>query len=113
MKITRIYAGPDGQSHFGETEISFEGGPGGIGQQSDRKATDVLFRERKGRHESEWHHVAQKQLVILLDGEIEVEIGDGAKRHFKAGDFFLCEDMTGQGHKVHGMNRKTIVVMLT
>ena len=112
MRITRIYAGPDGQSHFGEIEFPFEGGPGGIGQASDRKATDVLFRGRAGRHESEWHHVAQKQLVILIDGEVEVEIGDGARRQFKVGDFFLCEDLTGQGHKVHGINRKTIVVML-
>jgi hypothetical protein len=60
----------------------------------------------------DWHHLPKRQLVILLEGELEVEIGDGTQRRFSAGDVFLCEDTTGQGHKVRGMNRKTIVVQL-
>ena len=112
MKITRTYSGEDGQSHFGEVDISFTCGPGGIGQPSDMKATGILFREREGRHESEWHRVQQKQLVIVVGGEVEVEIGDGTRRKFKVGDCYLCEDIFGQGHKVHGMNRRTIVVRL-
>jgi uncharacterized cupin superfamily protein len=34
----------------------------------------------------------------MLSGEMEVEIGDGSKRRFKAGDVLLAEDTTGQGH---------------
>ena len=112
MKITRIYAGPDGQSHFDEIEIPFETKPG-IGRQSESmKATEVFIRENKGRHESDWHHLPKRQLVVLLEGELEVEISDGTQRRFSAGDVFLCEDTTGQGHKVRGMSRKTVVVQL-
>jgi len=112
MKITRVYAGPDGVSHFDKWEISYEIKPD-IGRQSlPMKANEVVFREKEGRHEGGWHCVPQKQLVVLFEGELEVETSDGDKRHFNAGDVFLCEDMTGQGHKVRGMNRKTLVIRL-
>jgi uncharacterized cupin superfamily protein len=111
-KITRIFTGPDGQSHFDEIDIAIEDKPG-IGRQSQTmKATATFIRENKGRHESDWHRLPQRQLVILVEGELEVEIGDGSKRRFTAGDIFLCEDTTGQGHKVRGINRKTVVVQL-
>jgi uncharacterized cupin superfamily protein len=111
-KITRIFTGPDGQSHFGEIELPIEDKPG-IGRQSETlKATAMFIRQNHGAHESDWHRLPQKQMVILVEGELEVEIGDGTKRRFTAGDIFLCEDTTGQGHKVRGMNRKTVVVQL-
>lgn len=112
IKLPRIYAGSDGQTHFGEIDINMDDKPG-IGQQTESlKAEEVVIRGKKGVHESDWHCVPQKQLVILLEGEMEVEIGNGTRRLFKAGDVFLCEDTTGQGHKVRAMNRKTIVVRL-
>jgi hypothetical protein len=112
IKLSRVYTGPDGQSHFGEIEIPTEDKPG-IGRQSRTiRATGAFIREKKGGHESDWHNVPHRQLVILIEGELEVEIGDGTKRRFNPGDIFLCEDTTGQGHKVHGLNRKTVVVQL-
>ena len=112
MKLTRVYSGSDGQSHFGEFELPVEDKPG-VGPQSiSLKATEVFYRENKGGHESDWHRATQKQFVVLLEGELEVEVGDGSKHRFTAGDIFLCEDATGQGHKVRGRNRKTVVVRL-
>jgi quercetin dioxygenase-like cupin family protein len=112
INLTRVYTGPDGQSHFGEIEIPVEDKPG-IGRQSaSLKASEVFIRENEGGHESDWHRLPQKQLVILLEGTLDVEVGDGTRRLFNAGDIFLCEDLTGQGHKVRGMNRKTVVVRL-
>lgn len=112
-KITRIFTGPDGQSHFDEIEIPIGEKPG-IGHQSDTiSATGMFFRGKKGSLESDWHRVSARQMVILLEGELEVEMGNGAKRRFTAGDVFLCEDMTGQGHKVRGVDRKTVVVQLS
>ena len=111
-KITRIFTGPDGQSHFDETEIPIKDKQD-FGWQSEAiKATAVFIRGKKGRHEGDWHKLSQKQLIILLEGELEVEVGDGTKRRFTAGDIFLCEDTTGQGHKVLGVNRKAVIVQL-
>ena len=111
-KLVRIYAGDDGQSHFDEIEIPMNDTPD-LGQVSDAiKAKELHFRNKKGVHDGDWHCVKGKQLVILIDGTLDVEVGDGSKHHFKSGDVFFCEDLTGQGHKVFGVDRKTIVIRL-
>ena len=45
----------------------------------------------------------QKQFIILLDGEIEIETSLGVKRRFKAGDVLLVEDVEGKGHKTRNL----------
>ena len=47
----------------------------------------------------EWHTAPQRQYVMFLKGETEIEVSDGEKRHFKTGDVFLVEDTTGKGHR--------------
>ena len=112
IKLTRVFSGPDGESHFGEMEIPMAEKPGSGRQTESIKATAVCVRERNGVHEGDWHPVPMPQLVVLVEGELEVEVGDGTKHLFTAGDIFLCEDKTGKGHRVRGVNRKTVVVQL-
>ena len=115
MKLTRIYPGEDGASHFEEREIALEDG-GPIGRLSASiPATGIIFRETDPNYDYDWHPVPQRQFIIMLEGELEVEVGDGAKRHFSAGDVLLFEDTTGQGHRSRTTNnqvRKTIFVTL-
>jgi hypothetical protein len=33
-----------------------------------------------------------------LQGQAEIELGDGTKRRFGQGDVLLSEDLTGEGH---------------
>ncbi len=46
-----------------------------------------------------WHTAPQRQYVMFLAGETEIEVSDGEKRIFKTGDVFLVEDTTGKGHR--------------
>ena len=115
MKITRLYTGEDGESRFEDVEIALEDA-GAIGRLSAAiPATGVIFRETDPDYDYDWHPAPQRQYIIMLQGELEVEAGDGTKRHFSAGDVLLVEDTTGRGHRSRTTNnqvRKTIFVTL-
>ena len=53
--------------------------------------------------------------MVNLEGDVEIEVGDGTKRVLRAGDVLLAEDTTGQGHisrAVDGKPRKTLFITL-
>ena len=115
MKFTRLYTGPDGESHFEDVEVPLED-TGGVDRRSEvMKATGIFFRETGGDYYIDWHNAPRRQFVITLEGEVEVVIGDGTKRRFGPGDILLVEDTTGRGHISRAVNnqpRTTIFVTL-
>lgn len=98
MRITRVYADADGESHFDEVDIPLaDGGP--IGRMSERlPAHGVIFRETEPGYDLDWHCAPRRQYIALLDGEIELTVSDGETRRFAGGDVLLVEDTTGKGH---------------
>jgi quercetin dioxygenase-like cupin family protein len=115
MKVTRIYATPDGASHFDEAEVPLRHA-GAIGMLSECiAARQVLFRETAPDYDSDWHPSPQRQYVILLDGAIEVEVSDGERRRFAGGDVLLLEDIAGKGHRTRALDgrpRRSVFVTL-
>ncbi len=115
MKVTRIYADQDGESHFEEFEIPLEEA-GEIGRLSQpHPATSVIFRENDPDYDYDWHCAPQRQFIVLLDGAIEIEASDGEKRRFGSGDILLVEDTTGRGHRtriVDGRSRRSLFIPL-
>ncbi len=115
MKVTRLFTGSDGKSHFEDMEILLED-RGDIGHLSDMiKATGVIFREGQGDYNYGWRNAPQRQYIVMLFGEVEIEIGDGTRRVFRTGDVILTEDITGQGHvsqSVEGKTRKSLFIKL-
>ncbi len=115
MKVTRLYTGNDNQSHFEDIEIRLEDA-GKSGRLSELvKATGVFFRETPGTYDYDWHNAPRRQYVVMLEGEVEIEIGDGSKRIFGTSDILLAEDTTGQGHisrAVGGKPRKSLFIIL-
>lgn len=106
MKITRVYAGDDGESHFDDVDILLRDA-GSIGRLSVRHPVkDIIFRENDADYDYDWHHAPQRQYIVLLDGEIEIETSDGEKRRFAGGDILLVEDTTGRGHRTRTVNKK-------
>lgn len=106
MKITRLYTGPDNESHFEEIEIELENA-GDIGRLSERvDATGIIFRRTGTDYDYDWHNAPQRQYIIMLDGSVDVEIGDGTVRRFSTGDILLAEDTTGRGHKSKAVNNE-------
>jgi uncharacterized cupin superfamily protein len=97
MKLTRIYTGPDNESHFEELEVDFK--PMGDTEASaTREATGVIFRRAPASHFSSYHPAPRRQYVITLSGQVEIETGDGTVKRFGPGDVMLADDTTGRGH---------------
>jgi len=40
-------------------------------------ASSVLFRDNDPGYDRDWHCAPQRQLIVLFDGEIEVEVTSG------------------------------------
>jgi hypothetical protein len=115
MKITRLYTGSDGEAHFEDIDIPLEDG-GKIGHLSERlPATGIIFRETGPDYDYNWHNAPRRQYIIMLDGSVDIEVGDGTRRRFGPGDIMLVEDTTGRGHISRAVNnqpRKSIFVTL-
>jgi quercetin dioxygenase-like cupin family protein len=115
MRVVRLFTGPDKQSHFQEMEIPLKDG-GKIGWMSEQmKATGLIFRFTSGDYNYDFHPAPRRQYVVNLEGEVEIEVGDGTRRILRAGDILLAEDTTGQGHisrAVAGKPRKSLFITL-
>jgi hypothetical protein len=98
MKIIRLYTGNDGESHFEEIDVEFKSLGDSEASPLDVTGGGVVFRRAPAGHVRDWHPAPCRQYVITLSGQGEIEIGDGTKRRFGAGDIMLADDTTGRGH---------------
>ncbi len=110
IMVTRIYTGPDGQSHAEEVPMKVSGNASEM-----MKATGVQFRRAAPGTFSDWHVGPRRQYVITLSGRGEIEVAGGKKIAIGPGHINLIEDTTGKGHttKVVGTeDRVTIAIPL-
>ena|SRR5690606_10709344 len=115
MVATRVFNDDKGDSHFEDIEIPLTD-DGDLGFLSGKiPAKDIIFRTVKPTYNYDFHTAPQKQYIILLDGEIEIETSLGEKRVFKGGDILLMEDTQGKGHKTKNLQhivRRSIFITL-
>jgi hypothetical protein len=104
MKCLHIYATPDGESHFGEVDISTELTPlfpneAPLELSAYYEASRVRFvRIPAGMREAGFHTPPGRLLAIWLDGHVEFQTSDGEVRRLPAGTAVLVEDTHGKGH---------------
>lgn len=98
MKFVRLFTGEDQQSHFKEESMPLTLTE--HGSLAEPITTQQVIYGEAGDEckELDWHNAPCRQFIVMLDGAIEVEIGDGTKMTFEKGDLLLAEDLTGQGH---------------
>ena len=115
IQITRVYSDDNGESHFEDIELPLNDN-GEIGFLSDKiPVKEIIFRKVKPDYDYDFHNAPQKQYIILLNGEIEIESSLGEKRTFKVGDILLLEDTQGKGHKTRNLQnieRKSVFITL-
>jgi hypothetical protein len=115
FNITKIYSDNNGDSRFEDVNIPLNA-ESIIGSLSEEiPAKNIMFREVEPSYDLDYHNAPQRQYVIFLDGETEIETSTGDKRIFKAGDILLAEDTTGKGHKSRNLKhekRKSIFITL-
>jgi len=93
MQISRLYTGPDGQTHI--ESMTLESHPQLATMQ---KAEGIVFRSTPAGNFLDWHPAPRRQFVITVAGEVEIGLGDGTVHRFGPGHVNLAEDLTGQGH---------------
>ena len=104
MKCLRIYATPDGESHFDEVDLpttpqSVHPDATPFDVTASYPASRIRFtRIPAGMRQVEWHTVPEPVLTVRLDGAVEYETSDGDVRNVSAGSFVLVEDTHGKGH---------------
>ena len=113
--IVRVYSDENGDSHFEDHQVFLKDG-GKIGKLSDAVETkSLIFREVEPAYDWDFHTAPERQYIVLLDGEIEIETSLHEKRTFKPGDILLVEDTTGKGHKTRNlqpMKRRSLFITL-
>ncbi len=92
--ITRLYTGPDGQTHAEEIEAKFS--PNEVFKMLNTTGAE-LHRAPAGRV-SDWHTAPRRQYVITMSGQGELEVAGGKKIPVGPGHIELVEDTTGKGH---------------
>jgi hypothetical protein len=94
MKIVRVYSDASGTSRF--EHLTFESRP--ELKSLPAAAKNVNFSVWPAGHLMELHPAPRRQLVIVLDGLMEIGLEDGTSEVFGAGDVLMAEDTSGRGH---------------
>ena len=115
MRVTRIYTGDDGESHFEDVEVPLRDF-GDLGRISEPvSVTGLMFREVDADYDFDFHTAPRRQYVVNLDAAVDIEVGDGTRRRIGAGEILLAEDTTGRGHRsiaVDGQPRRCLFIAL-
>jgi hypothetical protein len=104
VKYVRLFAGPDGESHFEDVAVElapvaeYAKGIPDVYVSAPRASTALTFLSGPPGWIGDWHPVARRQFMVKLAGETEVVASDGERRQFGPGMVALVEDTTGKGH---------------
>ncbi len=80
MKIHRLYADKNGESHFQDVEVEYAETTR-AGRLSKRiPATGIIFREVQPDYDLDWHPAPRRQYIINLDAGVQITASDGEVR---------------------------------
>src|SRR5437867_10971651 len=112
MKIHRLYADKNGESHFQDVEVEYAESTR-AGRLSKRlPATGIIFREVQPDYDLDWHPAPRRQYIINLDAGVQITASDGEARRIGAGEVLRVEDTFGKGHRsraIDGRSRNCII----
>jgi hypothetical protein len=95
--VTRLYTGPDGQTHAEDVKVKLTGNRGNEVSEMVKVTGAEIHRAPAGRV-NDWHTAPRRQYVITLSGRGEIEVAGGKKISLEPGHIELAEDTTGKGH---------------
>jgi quercetin dioxygenase-like cupin family protein len=98
MIVTRIFAGADGRARIERREVPMAPDRSGRATSADFPVQRLFFRDSPPAHVHDKHRAPQRQFIFVVSGVGEVELDDGSRHRFRAGDVMFAEDTTGDGH---------------
>lgn len=104
MKLISFHETDSGGSRFAEVQIDFpESRQDEFGHtlrlSNAYASPNVQFVQLPAAMDQDWHNAPARQLVVVLNGQVEVETSDGECRRWGAGEAFIPADVAGQGHR--------------
>ena len=117
INCIRLYADEVGESHFEDIEIDMSSiqyappaPPLEISKPID--ATKFFwFRFPKDWNDAA-HPSPRRQLLVVLEGEVESRSSTGDTRILRTGDRLLMEDTYGKGHGARPLNGEALAVVI-
>jgi quercetin dioxygenase-like cupin family protein len=111
VTITRLYTGPDGETHIDDVEVKFTGGTPENQEAEMVKASGVQLNRSPPGDFQDWHTAPRRQYVITLSGRGELGTSDGHKMQLGPGQVLLVEDTTGKGHTTRALGNEDRVTI--
>ncbi|UCG73899.1 MAG: cupin domain-containing protein [Chromatiales bacterium] len=103
VRYSRMYVDDQQVSHFSDDELPLElkdyappANPIAVHTLENVDSATIL--RMPGNSFEDWHPAPRRQFAFILQGTVEVTVGDGEARRFSPGDVVLLEDTTGRGH---------------
>lgn len=96
--VTRIYTGPDSQTHIENVEAAFTAGTSAADVFQLMNVTGAELHRTPAGTVQDWHPAPRRQYIITLSGRAEIEAAGGQKISLEPGQIQLVEDTTGKGH---------------
>ena len=96
--ITRLYTGPDGQTHSEEMELKFTASSPSSEVAKMETVTGAEIHRTAAGSVADWHRGPRRQYVITLSGRGQLEVAGGKTIPVEPGHIELIEDTTGKGH---------------
>jgi len=116
----RVYADPDGETHFDDVEMPRERRESPTGTvdavTEPIPVEGLVFRlVISEASDTEPHNAPRRLFIVQIDGAVELEVSDGEKRVLGPGSVLLVEDTTGKGHITRSLSpgpRATLIAAL-
>lgn len=116
FKITRLYSGKDGISHFEDFNVKATQ-PYTSTLIATPTMSAVGFQLLSFPAGFTWgtHNAptGARFLELVIEGSETITAGDGTSKTLKPGDMILFDDPTGIGHQASGKNGKSLVIKLS
>jgi quercetin dioxygenase-like cupin family protein len=114
VTMTRLYTGPDGQTHAEEIEAKLRPSTTrpGLDESEPLRVSSAQFVRWPRGFVWDWHTAKQRQYVIPVSGRGEIEVAGGKKIVLQPGQIVLAEDVTGKGHITRVIGTEDLVLLL-
>lgn len=97
LPVVHMFTGPDNMSHVEMLSLDALKGAYGVGF-IDAGAQKVKLGYTADRATLDYHVANHRTLLVILEGTMVFETGDGVQHRVPRGSVVLAEDRTGKGH---------------
>ena len=98
MKLMRIYSDALGAARVEWRSMPLQPDASGRATSAQFPVLSVFFRDTPPGYVHGKHRAPQRQLIVVVSGIGEIELGDGSRFRIEPGDVIFAENTSGEGH---------------